>query len=326
MCETYATRELVGRGQYIQASNRRVSKQAVLMSFGSAGVGLAVLAAVALAVQSLSVRLSTKDHSVASVIATVFVVNVLVLVPVTTARHYPDFGLTRVSIASFATGGIIGSLLARYSLFVGIERLGASRAEPLKSTFPLVAVVTAVVVLGERLTTSLLVGVGLLVAGAVAVSWDARASPIAGSGQNGWTDIRFPLVAALLLGIDPVFTKIGVAEGTPALVGVTVRVLAAACGFGLYLAWFRTRSRTRPIVAPTRWILLAGVANTMYLAAYLAALARAPVAAVAPILGASPLLVLLGSAVFVQGEEQVTARLGVAVAVLVAGVVLVLRG
>jgi len=47
---------------------------------------------------------------------------------------------------------------------------------------------------------------------------------------------------------------------------------------------------------------------------------------VAPVLGASPLLVVLGSAAFLRREERVTVRLGVAVAVLVAGVVLVVGG
>ncbi|WP_435102365.1 EamA family transporter [Halarchaeum sp. P4] len=297
-----------------------------LMSVELVGVGLAVFAAVALAVQSLTVRMSTKDQPVTGVITIMFVVNALVLVPVTLIRYYPDFGLTRVSIAAFAVAGVLGSFLARFALFVGIARLGASRAEPLKSTFPLVALVTAVLVLGEELTVPILVGVVLLVGGAVAVSWDARASPATPTGRNLVVDISFPLAAALLLGIDPVFVKQGLAEGTPALVGVTVRVLAAAAGFGLYLLWYRIRSGKHQLVRPTRWILLASVANTIYLVAYLAALARAPVSVIAPILGASPLFVLLGSAVFIQSEEKVTSRLVVSVLVLVAGVVLILSG
>jgi drug/metabolite transporter (DMT)-like permease len=47
---------------------------------------------------------------------------------------------------------------------------------------------------------------------------------------------------------------------------------------------------------------------------------------VAPILGASPLLVLLGSALFARDDERLTARLGIAVTVLVAGVVLIVGG
>ncbi len=292
------------------------------MAVNPLGAGLAVLAAVGLAGQSIAVRQAAKERSITDLVAVVFAVNLVVLVPATAVLSYPSFGLTPTAIGAFAVAGLLGSLLARAALFVGIHRLGASRAEPLKSTFPLVAVGSAVLVLGEPVTPVLVVGVGLLVVGAAAVSGDARASTATASGA----DIAFPLAAALLLGIDPVFTKVGFAEGTPALVGVTVRVLAAAGGFGGYLLWRRLRGgRYRP-ARPTRLALVAGVANTVYLAAYLAALARTPVSLVAPVLGASPLLVLLGSAILTPEDEQVTLRLGAAVAVLVTGVVLVLQG
>ncbi|WP_226010111.1 EamA family transporter [Halomicrobium salinisoli] len=296
------------------------------MSATSIGLGLAALAAVALAVQSLAVRLGTRTRTVTDVVAVIFAINLAVLVPATAVVYGGDLGLTPTATAAFAAGGILGSLLARYALFVGIERLGASRAEPLKSTFPLVAVIGAVVWLRESLTPSLVAGVALLVGGAVAVSWDARASSATAAGRRALADLRFPLAAALLLGIDPVFTAVGLGAGTPSVVGVTVRVLAAAAAFGLYLAWRRLRGGRRLRVGRNRWLVLAGLANTLYLGAYLAALDRAPVSVVAPILGASPLLVLVGSALFVQSEERVTPRLGAAVAVLVAGVVLVLRG
>lgn len=52
----------------------------------------------------------------------------------------------------------------------------------------------------------------------------------------------------------------------------------------------------------------------------------AGVPVVAPILGASPLLVVLASAAFLGREERVTTRLWLAVVVLVAGVVLVVGG
>lgn len=296
------------------------------MSAGLLGLALAVVAAAALAVQSIGVRLSAKDQSLTDIIAAVFAVNVVVLLPVTLILYSPDFGLTPRAVAAFAVAGLLGSLFARAALFVGIDRLGASRAEPLKSTFPLVSVAAAVVVLGERLTLPLAVGVALLVVGAAAVSWDARASDLTPDGRQAWVDVAFPLFAALLLGIDPVFTKIGFEAGTPALVGVTVRVLAAAAGFGLYLLWRRAGADALDLAWPTRWTLVVGVANTAYLAAYLAALARAPVSVVAPVLGVSPLLVLVGSALVAGSDEQVTARLGVAVSVLVAGVVLVVTG
>lgn len=201
------------------------------------GVGFAVLAAVGLTVQSLAVRLGTKTHSVSDIIAVIFVVNLLVLVPTAGAVEYPRYNVTLVSLFAFAVAGILGSLVARLCYFVGIARIGASRTEPLKALFPVVAVGVAVVVLEEHVTAQLLVGIALILGGSIAVMNEARTSPITATGRRLWLDMLFPLTAALFLGIDPIFTKLGLAEGTPAVVGVTIRIAAGAAGFGLYLAW-----------------------------------------------------------------------------------------
>lgn len=289
------------------------------------GVGFGVLAAVGLTVQSLAVRLGTKTRPVSDVVAVIFVVNVLVLLPVAGVVEYPRYGVTVRSLLAFAVAGILGSLVARLCYFVGIARLGASRTEPLKALFPVVAVGVAVVVLDEHVSAQLLVGIALVLGGGVAVVSEARTSPITATGRRLWLDMLFPLAAALFLGIDPIFTKLGLAEGTPALVGVTIRIGAGATGFGLYLAWRALRGGYVPSVALNRWILVASLANTAYLLSYYAALARTPVTVVTPVLGTSTLLVVAGAAVFLQDDERVTWRLGTAALVVVLGIVIVVR-
>lgn len=285
-----------------------------------------MLAAVSLAGQSLTVRLSTQSYSVTTVVGTMFVVNLALLGPVVGAVYYPQLGLTPTSVGAFAIGGILGSLLARFYLFVGIERLGASRTEPLKSLFPLVALVAAVVLLGETLSATLVFGTILLLAGVVGVTWESRNNPGTVSGRALWIAMAFPLSAAVLLGIDPVFTRIGLAEGTPPLVGTTVRVGAAAGGFLLYLGWRRLRGTQLEAFALNRWILAASLCNTLYLVAYLIALGMAPISVVAPILGATPLIVVLGGAILTPDIERVTPKLVASVVVVVLGVVLVVSG
>jgi len=290
------------------------------------GVSLAVLAAAGLAVQSLAVRLGTETRTVPEVIAAMFALNLLVLVPVTAVVAYPAYAISARALGAFVVAGLLGSLAARYCYFVGIARLGASRTEPLKALFPLFAVGTAILVLGERATPTLLAGVVLLVLGGAAVTLEARANPNAPTGRALGVALAFPLTAALLLGVDPVFTKIGLSTGVSSLLGVTVRVAAAAAGFGLYLAWRTVRTGRVGIRLPNRWVVVASVANTGYLLAYYAALARAPVAVVTPVLSLSTLFVVVGALLFVQREERVTGRLLGAAAVVVAGVVLVVQG
>lgn len=183
------------------------------------GAGLALVAALALAVQSLAVRRGTRTHRVAEVVAVMFVVNLLVLVPVAAVAAYPRYAVPAPALAAFATAGILGSLLARVRYFVGIARLGASRTEPLKALFPAVSVAVALLVLGEQVTPLLVGGAVLLVGGGLVVAAEARASPVTATGRRLWLDVSFPLAAAVLLGVDPVFTELGLATGTSALVG-----------------------------------------------------------------------------------------------------------
>jgi len=297
------------------------------MTLGSlVGVAFAVVSALCLAAQSLTVRLGAKTHSITDVIAVMYVINLLVFVPVAAVLAYPEYEVTWTAVAAFTVSGLLGSLIARYCYFIGIERLGSSRTEPLKALLPLFAVGAAVLFLGEEVTPILLVGVALLVAGGIAVTLEARNSPTAPVGRELWVALAFPLAAALFLGIDPIFTKVGFAEGTSVMVGVTIRVLAAAGGFGLYLLWRLVRTGTGVGIELNRWLVAASVANTAYLLTYYAALVRAPVSVVTPVMGASTLFVVGGAALFLQGDERVTWRLGGAAVVVVLGVVLVVQG
>lgn len=290
------------------------------------GIGFALLAAIALAVQSLSVRVATRTRSVVEVIGVMFAVNLLVMIPVAGVAAYPEYNVTVVALGAFTAAGLMGSLLARACYFIGIVRLGSSRTEPLKALLPLFAVGAAVVVLDERVTPVLGVGIALLLIGGVAVTFESRGSPTAPTGRQLWIALAFPLGAALFLGVDPVFTKLGLAEGTSALVGVTIRVIAAAAGFGVYLLWRTLRDGTLVPMRASRWLVVAAVANTAYLLAYYAALARAPVTVVTPVLGASTLFVVVGAAGFLQRDERVTWRLVGAAVVVVLGVAFVVQG
>jgi hypothetical protein len=67
---------------------------------------------------------------VVDVVSAIFVGNLLVLVPVTALVHGTNPGLTPAALAAFGVAGLLGSLLARIALFVGIDRLGPGRQLP----------------------------------------------------------------------------------------------------------------------------------------------------------------------------------------------------
>jgi len=187
-------------------------------------------------------------------------------------------------------------------------------------------VIGAVTVLGESLTLALVGCVGLLVGVGIGVAAEFPRSPVTAGEERIRIDLAFPLLAALLFGVDPVFTQLGLSAGVSATVGVAIRTVAAAAGFAAYLLWRALRDGQLPAVVGDRWLVVAGVANTVYLFAYYASIARLPVATAAPVIGSSTMFVVLGAAAFFQDAERVNRRLVVGTAVVVLGITVVVQG
>ena len=288
------------------------------------GVFLAFLAAAGIAGQVVFVRIGTEHGTANDALVVVLLTNIFVLVPLALITGYPDFQLTTRAVLAFIGAGVVGTMLGRAFYYTSIKRIGASRTEPIKASVPLYAALIAVLILGETLTPVGLAGIVLIVAGVAVISWESTSNPGASAATARPVDLLFPLIAALFFGIEPVFAKVGFAEGTSVLVGLAIKTVAATIGFAAYLRYRDTLPSPRSLrTGNTRWYLLAGLSNTGFLLAYYSALSIAPVVLVAPIMQLSPLLVVVLSAVFLKRLERVTPRLVAASLIVVAGAVAV---
>lgn len=286
------------------------------------GLGLAFFGALALSVSVLSVRVGTDSGRSADAVIIVLLVNVGILVPLTLVAETPVTGLTMTAVASFGMAGLVGTLIGRMFYYASIERVGASRSEPIKASQPIYAATIAVVLLGEQLSGKHLVGIILIVLGVGAISWETASS--SGRGSASAYDLLFPLAAAFFYGIEPIFAKVGFETGTSVLVGLSIKTAVATGGFLGYVRWQNALPGWADLISPSlRWYLLAGVANTAFLLTYYAALEIAPVVLVVPIIQLSPLLVALLSYVFLKRLETVTLPLVLSSLVVVAGAILV---
>ncbi|KXA90252.1 hypothetical protein AKJ57_04300 [candidate division MSBL1 archaeon SCGC-AAA259A05] len=106
--------------------------------------------------------------------------------------------------------------------------MGASRATPISRVNVLVATIFGLVVLGESANLGHLLGVILLVVGVVTVSYEieSRKSKSQTSGELS-LGLIFPLAAMVLLGLESPISKIGLNEGVPVIVGLSVKFLVA---------------------------------------------------------------------------------------------------
>lgn len=289
-------------------------------------VGLAVGAALSSASSNLCVRQGTDSGTTEDAIFVVSIVNVAVLLPVVVVRYYPNYGLTRLSLVSFAIAGILGTLIGRALNFISIAKIGASRTAPILASWALISTVLGVVFLDETLTAVHGVGIVLVVVGVAVIAWlTSNDNPEDLPRRELLVGLLIPFGAAVAVGWEPIFANVGFDEGTPPLVGLAVKSVAAALGFGLYLWWdddLPDRSMLRGTNA--RWFVLAGLLNTVFLLGYYIALSIAPVNVVSPIIVTNTLFVVVLAALFMPERlERVTWGLFTAAAVVVAGVLLI---
>lgn len=286
------------------------------------GVGLALLAALSLAANSLSVMLGTRYGRSSDALVVVLLVNVTVFVPLALVVAYPTYALSSTAIWSFVAAGLVGTLFARILYYVSIERIGASRSEPVKASQPLHASLIAVLVLGETLSGPHALGIMLIVAGVVFITVETSMTSF-GLEHVSPLALVLPFSAAFLFGLEPIFAKIGFNAGTPALVGLAIKTLSATVGFVVYLWWRDALSFTTTRRSSLFWYLVAGGANTSFLLSYYTALALSPVTVVVPILQTSPVFVVGLSFLFLRGFERVTWQLVLGTGIVVAGSVVV---
>jgi drug/metabolite transporter (DMT)-like permease len=189
---------------------------------------------------------------------------------------------------------------------------------------PLWATVLAVILLAEQVTWLQFVGVLLVVAGVALISLEgATADRAAGEGVP-WLGLALPLASAFLFAAESILASVGFAEGTPVLVGLSIKTVAATAMFVPYLA-VRGVLPTPSDFAPSdrRWYLVAGIFSTGFQLSYYAGLEVSSVGVVVPIMQTSPLLVTLAAALFMRELETVGPRTVAAAAIVVTGAITV---
>ena len=283
------------------------------------GIVLSLLAAIALSLQTLSIRIGTDTGSPTDALVVVLFINIIIYIPMGVHAAYPVFSLSLTGLGAFIAAGITGTLLGRIFYYTSVERLGASYSEPIKASQPLYATLAAVVVLEETLTPGNLIGVVFIVVGAAIVSLEGNSKEVNKTEAMPGSFV-LPFIAAFFYGIEPLFAEIGLAEGAPFQLGLAVKTIAATFSFIGYLWWQATLPTRQDLLGSNlKWYVAAGVANTIFLTSYYSALGISRVVVVAPIINLSPLFVAGLSIVFLSRREQVTKQLIIGTILITAG-------
>jgi drug/metabolite transporter (DMT)-like permease len=230
-------------------------------------------------------------------------------------------GFRTGSAALFALAGCLFPAAVTILTFEGNRRVGPAITGALGNLTPLFAVFIALVLLGEVPSLGQLAGMGVILSGVLLIIGAPRDKPHVGFG---WA-LALLLAAAFIRGLVQPVVKLGL-EHWPnpfaaTLIGYVVSALTLlAVGYG------REGAAILPFGRPGwPWFVPVGLLNGLGVLMLYAALARGPVAVVAPLVACYPLATLaFGRLLF--GTGGLTLGAGLGVAVTVAGVVLLLRG
>ncbi len=206
-----------------------------------------------------------------------------------------------------------GRLLFYYS----IRRIGVSRASVLVIITPLISMVTAVALLGERPSWRVVLGAVIIVGGLVGVVTDRggiRIDPRAA---------LLGLLPTLFLSLTPFFIRLGMQSLPDPALG---SLLSSVGALTFLLTLQKTVSREDRWGADRRGFpkfLGAGVCYSVAFYAYHAALGSEIVSFVASLAFTSPLFAILLARLLFQRLEQITWRLAVGGVVVFIGVFLI---
>jgi len=218
----------------------------------------------------------------------------------------------------FVMVGVFVPGVARYFIFKGMERLGASISSCLTNATPLFATFFAMVFLQERPTLTNLLGTLSIVAGIVSLSWR-------GSAKTWRTrDLLFPLMAAFLFAARDNLVRVGVIYVASPIVGASIAATTSFLTMALMYGGFEVK---KPLgaAAPRGFALFAaaGFMNFLSYAFAYTALSMERVSIISPLINASSLFVLPLSALFLKDVEQLTPRKFGAVFLVIWGVFLI---
>lgn len=264
--------------------------------------GLAVLAAISYALFTvfgwLGLQYSTP---LAATVVSLAARTVILWAAVFLTGGIPEFA--RAALLVFVVLGILQSLTSLLT-FTGLHKIGTSRSQPLRNTYPLWSALIAIIILHERAGTLIVTGTFLVVAGVVIISWKPDVPP---PGYRWW-HIAYSLGAGMLAGIAYPLRRYGLMiTDEPVFFAAIVAVVSLA-GALPYLAVTRGTPTGHQRLGSLAYFLLSGFFEAMGALLSLMALSSGRVVVIAPIVATTPLWNLIVAIVFLRGREEINLR------------------
>jgi uncharacterized membrane protein len=290
-----------------------------LLIYGIRGEYLAAISSLLYAVTLISIRVGMAEGTSFTALLTVnSIVSVGALT--TAAIRGSLFSTAFTPLLWFALIGFLAQGIGTMTHYIGIERMGVSRATSVQSITPLWGVLFAVIVIGERPGVSVIAGTVAIVAGV-----GLLASPEERDSKAGWIQgaVIFPLVSSVVYAFVPILAKFAfVYQQTPVL---GLGVAFGAASITMFLGRRKIPGGVVIQASPKSlgFFALAGVTNMVGAILFWSALVGGKVSTILPVSRLYPLWVLILSAVFLGRAEDISIRAVLSGVMVVFGGVLI---
>lgn len=259
---------------------------------------------------------------------------------VVTFLTQPDLvvSLNRDALPYFIGAGLLIDFAGRSAQYASAARLGASRASAFRVVAPLVTVFLGLILLGETLSFTSLIGVGAMLIGIAIVTRDVsriggattRAETAAasegGDGGAARLGVLYGALAALVYGFGDVARKQGISIEPFAIAGAAV---SSWIGLALYAAVGMKTGRWREVVRPGAalpYVVASGVFTSAAVFFFLGGMRTIPVSLATPINGTQALFAIAFGWILNRRAERITVGLVAGSLLAVVGLGIVMRG
>jgi len=218
----------------------------------------------------------------------------------------------------FIAVGLFVPGVARFLIFKGMERLGATISSCLTNSAPLFAIAIAMAFLGEHPTATNLLGAISIVSGIIALSWK-------GTTKTWRTrDLAFPLTAALLFAARDNLVRFAVVQIRSPVTGAAIAATTSFLTMSAMYLRFGEKKPMPPFAARGfRYFAISGFMNCLsYLLTY-TALGMERVSIISPLVNASSLFVVPLSMLVLKDVETLSERKICATVLVIVGVFLI---
>lgn len=231
----------------------------------------------------------------------------------------PDFLFPALLI--FIGLGLLQSVTSLLT-FIGLHKIGTSRSQPLRNTYPLWSALIAITLMRENAGWMILAGTVAVVGGVVLISWKPDIPP----PTYRWCHILYSLSAGVLAGIAFPLRRYGLTiTDEPVFFAAVVAVVS----LGSVIPYLLVTREDRGLVWHPKGILhftASGFFEAIAALLSLIGLSRGRVVVVSPIVATTPLWNLLIAIVFLRGREEINLRTIVGTVCVVIGSVAIAAG